>query len=64
MIGKTILHYKILEKLGEACPYGRSLPQARGDMFSLSRKYDKLIPQAGDMVYKAEDTKDRIRLTS
>ncbi|MCI0692024.1 hypothetical protein L0337_08470 [candidate division KSB1 bacterium] len=45
MIGKTILHYKILAKLGE------------GVMSSFSRQYDKLIPHAGGVVYKAEDTK-------
>ncbi len=41
MIGKIILHYKITEKLGE------------GGMSSFSRRYDKLIPHAGGVVYKA-----------
>ncbi|GEM_PF-1569248 len=45
MIGKNILHYKILAKLGE------------GGMSSFSEKYNKLIPHAGGVVYKAEDTK-------
>jgi serine/threonine protein kinase len=45
MIGQTISHYKILAKLGG------------GGMSSFSKKYDKLIPYAGGVVYKAEDTK-------
>jgi len=32
-------------------------PQARGGMSSFSKKYNKLIPYAGGVVYKAEDTK-------
>lgn len=35
MIGKTILHYNILEKLGE------------GGMSFLTKAYSKLIPQGG-----------------
>jgi serine/threonine protein kinase len=45
MINKMISHYKILEKLGE------------GGMSSLIKKYNKLIPQTGGVVYKAEDLK-------
>ncbi len=43
MIGNTILHYKIIEKLG-----GSGMP-------SLVKKYDKLIPSTGGVVYKAGD---------
>ncbi len=39
MIGQTISHYKIIEKLGE------------GGMSSFSKKYDKLIPHAGGVVF-------------
>jgi hypothetical protein len=45
MIGKKILHYKIIAKLGE------------GGMPSFSKKYNNLAPHAGGVVYKAEDTK-------
>jgi serine/threonine protein kinase len=44
-VGKTISHYNTLEKLGE------------GGMSSLIKKYNKLIPQTGGIVYKAFDTK-------
>jgi len=38
MIGKTISHYKILEKLGE------------GGMPSIVKKYDNLVPRSGRRV--------------
>jgi hypothetical protein len=70
MIGKTILHYpafrdpeqrdKIIATLGEGGMsslmknYKRLTPSPGS---SFNRKYDKLIPQAGGVVYKAEDMK-------
>jgi hypothetical protein len=46
MIGQTISHYKILAKLGEACP-AKGSRQARGGMSSLIRDHKKLTPSPG-----------------
>jgi len=45
MIDQTISHYKILAKLDE------------GGMSSLMKNRKKLIPRAGGVVYKGEDTR-------
>jgi hypothetical protein len=52
MIGQIVSHYKILVKLPPA-----SGQVGEGGMSSLMQNYNSLIPHAGGVVYKAEDTK-------
>ena len=52
MIGKTISHYQILKKL-----LTKSGQVGEDGMSSLIKKYNKLIPQTRDVLYKIADLK-------